>query len=464
MLTIQNRKRLFILFASLIAIFCGFLVALFPPLFVVGLILLALYVVIVFRCNMTGVFLFVVLSVLSPDLKVADVLFFITAAVLLISNYRPPEPLLRHQGLRLDRLIFFSLITFFGFLTLSTLHGKVVLKHNWSNVYNDFRQLIYYVWIPVFLWMHHKNHHFSAHKMNRLILAVATFIAVTALFQFFSGIQVVAQGRVGYLLTEGADQSDITRVQLPGFVFVMYAIIYAVFQLFESKTNKLGWMVFLTLMLVAEYVNFGRALWLWTLISLVFILFFIRQKVRYVLMLGAMLTVGTLGLWAVSPDKLDIIQTRLISIKDEGGARTSYGWRKIENEYALKSIVASPLLGVGIGGEYRPWMREISNFKEHTRYIHNSYLFIAAKTGLFSLLALLAMLVSIWYINLKRLKSDVRVKADHYPRNTIAVFLPSILGLSFTQPELVNPYGAFLISCIVVMTVFYKKALDDKNN
>lgn len=464
MLTILSRKRLFILFASLISIFCGFVIALFPPLFVVGLVLLALYVVIVFRCNMTGIFLFVVLSILSPDLKLADVLFLITVVVLLISNYRPPEQSPSHQDWRLDRLILFSLITFFGFLTLSTLLGKVVLKHNWSNVYNDFRQLIYYVCIPVFLWVHHKNNHFSAHKINRLILAVALFIAVTALFQFFSGIQVVAQGRVGYLLTEGADQSDITRVQLPGFVFVMYAIIFSIFQLFETRSNKLLWIAFLALMLVAEYVNFGRALWLWTLISLLLILFFIHQKIRYVVVLSLTLTFGSLGLWAISPDKFETIQTRLVSIKAEGGARTSYGWRKLENAYAMESIAASPLLGVGIGGEYRPWMREISKFKDHTRYIHNSYLFIATKTGLSSLLALLTLFVAIWYKNLKSQKSAVESKTNDYPRNTIAVFLPSILGLSLTQPELVNPYGAFLISCIVGMTLFYKKAVDGKNN
>ncbi|MDP8567780.1 O-antigen ligase family protein [Methylophilus aquaticus] len=464
MLSIINKKSVFLLITSLISILCGFFVTLFPTLFVVSLILLVIYIFVVYQFNVTGVFLFIVLSILSPDLKIADVLFFITVIVLLISNYRPSVQRPHEQRLHLDRLIFISLITFFGFLIVSTLIGKIVLKHQWSYLYNDFRQLIYYVWIPVFIWLRHKNHYFTVIKINRLILAVALFIAVTALFQFFSGIQVVAQGRVGYLLTEGADQSDITRVQLPGFVFVMYAIIFAIFQLFETKANKLLWLAFLTLMLVAEYVNFGRALWLWTLISFVLILFFIHKKMLYVTMLCAALTTSTLGLWMISPDKLDTIQTRLVSIKSEGGARTSYGWRKIENEYALKRIQASPVLGVAIGGEYRPWMREISKFKDHTRYIHNSYLFIATKTGLLSLMALLTIIVAIWYKNIKSLKSEVDLKADHYPRNTIAVFLPSILGLSLTQPELVNPYGAFLISCIVSMTLFYKKALNDKNN
>lgn len=465
MLPIINKNSVFLLIASCISILSGLLVALFPTLFVVGLILLALYIVVVFRFNLTGIFLFVVLSILSPDLKIADVLFLITVSVLLVSNYRPPvQQRTQLRGFQLDRLILISLMTFFAFLMISTLVGKVVLKHQWSYVYNDFRQLIYYIWIPVFLWIRHKNHHFSAYNIHRLILAVALFVAVIALFQFFSGIQIVAQGRVGYLLTEGADQSDITRVQLPGFVFVMYAIIFSIFQLFETKSNKLLWIAFLALMLVAEYVNFGRALWLWTLISLLLILFFIHQKIRYVVLLGLTLTFGSLGLWAISPDKFETIQTRLVSIKAEGGARTSYGWRKLENAYAMESIAASPLLGVGIGGEYRPWMREISKFKDHTRYIHNSYLFIAAKTGLLSLMALLTLFVAIWYKNLKSQKSEVELKTNHYPRNTIAVFLPSILGLSLTQPELVNPYGVFLISCIVGMTLFYKKAVDGKNN
>jgi hypothetical protein len=101
---------------------------------------------------------------------------------------------------------------------------------------------------------------------------------------------------------------------------------------------------------------------------------------RAALLGGALVVLGALGLASLSmlrPEVIDAAVNRIASVADEGAIRTSGGWRRLENEASAARIAQSPLFGIGLGGEYRPWLSEIRNFSEHTRYVHNGYVFIA---------------------------------------------------------------------------------------
>jgi hypothetical protein len=68
-------------------------------------------------------------------------------------------------------------------------------------------------------------------------------------------------------------------------------------------------------------------------------------------------------------------------------------WRDTEDRYAFSSFVESPLLGSGLGAQYRPFLLG-EPFTAATRdlgrtYLHNFYLGLLVKTGLMGLLAFL---------------------------------------------------------------------------
>jgi O-antigen ligase len=183
-----------------------------------------------------------------------------------------------------------------------------------------------------------------------------------------------------------------------GFLFVSVATVWALVALVHSPRK--GWWVlpFLLLLMAALYVNLGRALWFWTGLALLLSVFAAgwRRGWAIALVLFTVTVFGGAGLAVFKPKVIDNIVERADSVRGEGGARTSYGWRKLENEDALPHIMRRPLTGLGLGAEYRRWMHEVARFEEHTRYVHNSYVFISLKTGVLSLLGLLTLLLLAW--------------------------------------------------------------------
>jgi O-antigen ligase len=71
---------------------------------------------------------------------------------------------------------------------------------------------------------------------------------------------------------------------------------------------------------------------------------------------------------------------------------SSLQWRFIENEYALTQIISHPLLGIGLGANYRPWDPRIDHPRmgwDARGFIHNGHLWTLLKTGLLGYVSLM---------------------------------------------------------------------------
>jgi O-antigen ligase len=75
---------------------------------------------------------------------------------------------------------------------------------------------------------------------------------------------------------------------------------------------------------------------------------------------------------------------------------SSLQYRYIEDSYALPVIASHPLIGLGLGAEYRPWDPRIDYIRSTTydqlTFIHNGHLWIMLKTGLIGYIFLLWLL------------------------------------------------------------------------
>ena len=445
--TRDNFKSLLVFWLPvfLASAFIGLCCVILPWILPLGLAAAIGYVATLFLLPWAGFGAYVVLAVVAPDFKIADVLTVLTMAVLVfrLFVYKQSAPALPPR-------LFFILTTFAAIVVVSFGLAIVYFHNSVSNIYRDGRVFLYWLWLPI-LWRMVAGHQEGLQKLVRVLLGVAFTVVLVAGFQWVSGIQIVATGLVASLGATSGFNESVTRVQMPGFLFVTWAIIWVCLQVLYKRINLLLGGLMLLVLIAGLYVNFGRGLWTWTFIGVMIPLFFVgggrSVKLIAVVILGGLFSVATLAI--VKPSVLENVSERLLSVQNEGGRRTSYGWRALENRESLTTLQRSPAVGVGVGGEYRPWLHELRLFPDHVRYVHNSYLYVAVKLGIPGLLCLLALYWRSWNEARKRL--PVVADQDRVPLLACLAFLPASLGLSITQPELMNPYSILLFVAVIVI-------------
>lgn len=433
-------------FIVFIGLFLGVLSVFLPWVISVGFGLAVVFPVVLWNFPWVGVALTLSVVFIAPDVKWADLATGVALVIYLAKYVLDGGRGLRLQEKRLSGLF----VIWLGVIALSVLAGYFYFGNSISYIYRDSRPFLYWLWVPVIAWLLEKED-WRLDRLKSLFVFLGVLIASVALVQWVFGIQIVTSGRVGALETGGAYNVGETRVQMHGYVFVMGVFIWAICSL---VLNPRGFALFLPLLLVsglAIYVNYGRALWFWTAVAVFLAAFYLPKKRIFILSLFAfpflVIAFGAVNKYA--PQKVDAAVERMLSVQDEGGERSSYGLRRLENRQALQQIYSNPLFGVGLGGEYRGWLSEIRNFEEHTRYVHNGYIFIALKTGVVSLALMCGFLALVWLKSARSFSARAGDPQSPFVIASIACF-PACAGLSMTQPEIANPYGVFFLAVIVL--------------
>lgn len=205
---------------------------------------------------------------------------------------------------------------------------------------------------------------------------------------------------------DGASAFGAVRIVPPGHVMVYLASLWA-FALLLDNRRALGWRLFLAAQFL--YLNFGlvltytRAQWIASTIAIALMFVFMprQQKkllgkyalaaVPVLLIVGAVIaaTAGEAGATFVAA-----MTERASSIfaPDQTLNSASLEWRAFEVAAAEQSLRSHPWLGVGLGNDYRPmtilqgeargWLYDLAGNARLTRFIHDSYLYLAVKMGL----------------------------------------------------------------------------------
>lgn len=421
-----------------VALFSGLLCAYMPWWLVLGMVAVLGYPLLLWVAPWAGIGFYAVAMVLSPDFKYSDVMTAMSLTLIGIKMLSAKDRVM------LPRSVLWPLAIFLGLVLLSLALAIGVFHHTVPFIYRDGRAFLYWLWLPLLYWMALSEP--AGHiKLARVVLFAAIAIASIAIIQYVFQIQIVREGRVGGLETLGTFNNDITRVQMQGFAFVMVGLVWALVIAAQGGRRLFYALPLLLLFAAAIYLNFGRALWAWTTVAVLMsgLVLGLRRAALLGMALTALSVLGLVALFLVRPAVIDTAVERLASVADEGAIRTSGGWRTLENEASRAQITQSPLVGIGVGGEYRRWVYEIRIFAEHTRYVHNGYLFIALKLGIPALLVLLWLTLKPWWSAFRE-----RARTQYQPRSMwiaiVASWLP-IMGLSFTQPEIVTPQTVLLM-------------------
>ena len=429
-----------------VALFLGLVCVFLPWWLVLGAVLAIGYPLLLWFAPWAGIGAYALALIISPDFKLSDVL---TACSLALLAFK-----LVHSGARLHlpRSEWRPFVAFMALVLLSLALALGVFGNTVPYIYRDGRAFLYWLWLPLLYWLAVRELPGGA-KLARVMVFMAIAVSLIALLQYTFNIQIAREGRVGGLETLGVIENDLTRVQMQGYSFVMVGLAWALVTATRGGRRLFLALPLIVLFAAALYVNFGRALWAWSVLAV--LMCGVVLGLRRAALLGSTLVVlGVLGLASLSmlrPEVIESAVNRLASVADEGAIRTSGGWRKLENEASAARIVQSPLVGIGLGGEYRPWLSEIRTFSEHTRYVHTGYVFIAVKLGIPALLVLLWLTLPPWWRAFRQ-RHRVRVAPQAMWTAVVASWLP-VMGLSFTQPEIVTPQTVLLMCMGLAMMI-----------
>lgn len=301
-------------------------------------------------------------------------------------------------------------------------------------------------------------------RFRYALFVIALLLSVGVVFQSISGIHVLSKGQFMELGTLGERHSDISRSTTPGMFLISASLLYVI-ATFVSRgvSHRFLFIGFALLLCGGIIVGFGRGLWVSFFMGLGLICIFMwgARCIRVMLIAAGIGVLGLAAVYMAKPKAVEIVAERILSIGDELRYGDSYGRRKTENAYALERVRESPLLGVGLGAEYKPSSAQSLSWLMETRYIHNSYVSAATKLGIPGLASIVS-LVGLLGVRAWRAARLVQFEARPLAISALWVILAAGILTSFTQPNLMSPYGvvSIAVAAFFVETSLRRRGFD----
>lgn len=305
-----------------------------------------------------------------------------------------------------------------------------------SYMYHDSVSLAYWmIMIPIVMIANDRQ---RAAQAMYAIIAMAVLLALVASAQSifklrlnFSGLSKVAE-----LTSEEGGIAGLARSSIPGVLLLMFVFVIAVLKVVAPEAKrKFLWFLLLTLCFFGIFVTFGRAVWAVTFLCafLAALIAGRREFTRFMLYGGGFLLTILVIVWILRPEFLIGAANRMLSLQTEFGAKgESLKWRLVENTFAWPTMRNNPIMGIGMGGEYKPRLIDMRAFSAQTYYIHNGYFYITMKTGLIGI-----ALYMLHYFNIMWTcwKNKGLPGVDRTIQIAVVVIFIGTLILNVTQPE-----------------------------
>ncbi|MES2716504.1 MAG: O-antigen ligase family protein [Pseudomonadota bacterium] len=444
-----------------VALFIGVAAAVLPAKFTLALLFLPVFLIVAWTSPVTAFLALIAViygvlpAALVPQLPIGGGRFQASDLALLgllaahavrfgpalPSIWRSMRPVLLPVG----GLLLLAVVSF----AVALLYFQNPAKH----VLAEARYFLYWLVLPLALAVASSDER-RYRAMTLGLLVIAYLISTGLVVQHLTGIDLLGGGRTEALIT--LDQtSDVTRTTSPGIFLVVFAILYLLARWLSGRV-ALPWAALLVMPLVAGLlVTFGRAVWFAALVGALVVAASMgwRAFARFLLVGSLLSAVLFATLWVVRPQTAEAVVDRATSIRREVSVGSSFEWRVIETQHALKNIARNPLIGVGLGGFNHPSFhaRMDENLR---RYVHNGYLYLAVKLGLVSLV-LLALLIWRCLVWLHQDRQAARAgPAQAYPerRAYLGAFMAVVVA-AFTQPQWMYGPGVAFVALMLAMVL-----------
>lgn len=333
---------------------------------------------------------------------------------------------------------------------ISTIYAFFIGKVPAKDILNEARA--YYVWLILPLLLLAIDTDDRMKRFQRLLIGLALVLATGGIFQASTGIHVFQRDQLMNLVTVDETFGNVGRSASPGGVFMAAVFIYvcAAFTM-RSKASAIGSFLAGVILLGGLVVGFTRSLWVSVIFGLILLGVYARHG-RYMVLLSALFFIGLGALSALAvanPTYLEAVTGRLLTLNEEIRSGTSFGRRKVELDYAIPKIVKNPMIGVGMGGKYKPHTLDAFGWEGETRYIHNLYAAAATKMGVPGLIAML------WLVGVLLWRSWRLVSLRKGDRAVVFAcwwaILTSTIFTTATQPVLASTFGIATVALAILM-------------
>lgn len=445
------RKLFQLAFGILSALIASQLIIRLSPIQIVSLTVGSFLLFISVRKPEIGIFVIIVIiaSIIFesslPLLPIPGGSFHVTDIFLLFFLLMIPFKLLTDRNFQFRRTpLDLPLLIFYVAALISAGISMFIQGLAFSTVMRSFRDVTYYL-------LYYVVTNFIRDKRQIRVLfsglfGIAAFVSFAMIAQAVVGESVqLMPGRVEAAQT--FDQIfDATRILPPGQILVLVMFISALCTIafIHRPLLKSGYFYYLFLVGSAVLLTYTRHFWVSIIFSASIFLFLISRKERRrvlawlitAIILAVLFILPFMSAGGKSKAYFDSISERfnsMFSIK-KTYMSSSIEWRKIENEYAWKSISQNPLFGIGLSNKYRPqinWMDYRKDW-DATSYIHNGYLWILVDMGLLGFLPLMWFFVRFLvrgFLNWRKIKDSMEKSAVlGCTLSVVALFLSIIVS------------------------------------
>lgn len=293
------------------------------------------------------------------------------------------------------------------------------------------------------------------------LLLIAGIVTVTMVAQLMIGESVqLMPGRIEGAETFGQEYETL-RILPPGqtllFIAFITAICITVFRQGKSLITS-GSFYLVALFGAGVVLTYNRSYWVAALLAVCVLMLLAGtgQKKRLAALLAvAVVSAGLLAAFAAYSGTggrtLEAVSERFGSLF-AGKTLTessSLDDRAIENSYAIRQIESHPVLGIGLGNDYRPEIPGLEN--NLTFYVHNVYLWITTDMGLPGLLLFLWFYIGFLWRAFRH-RNNIE---DDYLRSAVVGFMLSGAGIAlmaFVNPVFMQWFSIVVIAVMMGLT------------
>ncbi|MEI8210291.1 MAG: O-antigen ligase family protein [Methylococcales bacterium] len=303
-------------------------------------------------------------------------------------------------------------------------------------------------------------------EKQQIIIIIKGLYAVAVLVALFMVLQLIVGDAIklvpGRVENAGTfEEFETLRVLPPGQTLVYCLLISSIchFAMTASKPLMLFSSFLMILLLGAGVLlTYNRTYWVAIILSMALLLAISsKQAIKKTAVLITILTLLVAGVSAYSTATGSFYETRMavssrFSSLFYGKKLTESGPvddRYTENMFAIRKIAESPLLGNGLGNDYRPTIYGDEDILHN--YIHNGYLFLLLNTGF------IGTLFFLWFYCgfLVRGFGYIRQIQDPYLKSAATGYVLSgagIVFITFANPIFMQWFSVVVLSIMIGLT------------
>ena len=319
-----------------------------------------------------------------------------------------------------------------------------VRELNPTFVLGETRDLLYLLLLPMALVILRPQE-----RQERFVIGLVVLGCLFALGQVLQGIfniPVFGDQGISVLETLGRQEDSTTRANTLGLNVIVFSLLLTVGAYVLGAIRKPLFFAVAGLLLVGIVLTFGRTTFAAVLICLLVVVWWLNSKKLPQLIGFLVVAVGLGSAVAVAwrPDSFAAVYYRLTSIGEEIEHGYSAQWRFWEAEAMLPHIKEQPLIGIGLGADYKG-AQGSSLRPELNRYVHNAYLYMAGKMGVPALIFFLLFMASVFAIGRRTAKSNA-LPWTRIVGAASAAMMIRFLFASITEPHFMSDYGVVNIA------------------